>query len=61
MDSKERSCDCENCSMEESDATDGKLMCSKSCYPDSAFEELFLKIHLLSELSIYSYLICFLE
>ena len=44
MDSKERSCDCENCSMEESDATDGKLMCSKSCYPDSAFEELFLKL-----------------
>ena len=44
MDSKERSCDCENCSMDESEATDGTLMCSKSCYPDSAFEELFLKL-----------------
>ena len=44
MDSKERSCDCDACAMDQSELTDGNLMCSKSCYRESEFEELFLKL-----------------
>ena len=44
MDSKERSCDCDSCAMDQSELTDENLMCSKSCYPESEFEELFDKL-----------------
>ena len=44
MDSKERSCDCETCAMDPSEVTDEAFMCSKSCYPESEFAELFRKL-----------------
>ena len=60
MDSKERSCDCEACSMDQSEANDGALMCSKSCYPDSEFEKLFLKLRTCSGPEIHFRITIFL-
>ena len=46
--------------MDQSEANDGTLMCSKSCYPDSEFEELFLKLRTCSGPEIHFRITIFL-